>query len=122
MTKDCSSLAQKLKIADLELQYFEGSLVAFCDYINNQKCLIAPDSMAGHLASYFGIPVISLFGSQNPSLTKPKNKYGKVIKPQKPCSHISKHSRLCNLCMESISPETVYQATLKHISYIESVL
>ena len=80
ITKDSSSLAKKLKIADLELQYFEGSLVAFCDYINNQKCLIAPDSMAGHLASYFGIPVISLFGSQNPNLTKPKNKYGKILR------------------------------------------
>ena len=41
---------------------------------------IAPDSMAGHLASYVGIPVITIYGSQNPDLTKPKNEYGRVIK------------------------------------------
>ena len=122
ITKDSSSLVSKLKIEDLELQYFEGSLVSFCDYINNQKCLIALDSMAGHLASYFGVPVISLFGSQNPSLTKPKNKYGKIIKPKTICKHERDHWRLCKLCIESISPRIVYEKTIEHILYIESNL
>jgi len=122
MTKDSSNLVQKLKKEDLELQYFEGSLVRFCDYINNQKCLIALDSMAGHLASYFGIPVISLFGSQDPSLTKPKNQYGKIIKPKTICKHDRDHWRLCKLCVESISPRTVYEKAMKHILYIESIL
>ena len=122
ITKDSSSLVQKLKIADIGLQYFEGSLVAFCDYINNQKCLIAPDSMAGHLASYFGIPVISLFGSQNPILTKPENKYGKIITPKPMCNHNRDHWRLCKLCIESISPRTVYNKALEHIFHIESIL
>ena len=122
ITKDSSRLVSKLKIENLELQYFEGSLVSFCDYINNQKCLIALDSMAGHLASYFGIPVISLFGSQNPSLTKPKNKYGKIIKPKTICRHDRDHWRLCKLCIESISPKIVYEKTIEHILYIESIL
>ena len=122
ITKGSSSLVSKLKIENLELQYFEGSLVSFCDYINNQKCLIALDSMAGHLASYFGIPVISLFGSQNPSLTKPKNKYGKIIKPKTICKHDRDHWRLCKLCIESISPRIVYEKTIEHILYIESIL
>ena len=122
VTRESFDLVESLRKKGLSLQYFEGSLVDFSQYINFQKCLIAPDSMAGHLSSYFGIPVISLFGSQDPSLTKPKNKFGKVIKPQTPCSHVSEHWRLCKLCMESISPKTVHQAALKHISYIESVL
>ncbi len=122
ITKNSSNLVQKLKIEDLELEYFEGSLVSFCDYINNQKCLIALDSMAGHLASYFGIPVISLFGSQNPSLTKPKNQYGKIIKPKTMCNHDRDHWRLCKLCIESISPRNVYEIVLEHISHIESNL
>ena len=122
ITKDSSSLVSKLKIEDLKLKYFEGSLVSFCDYINNQKCLIALDSMAGHLASYFGIPVISLFGSQNPSLTKPKNKYGKIIKPKTICKHDRDHWRLCKLCIKSISPRIVYEKTIEHILYIESIL
>jgi len=122
ITKDSSSLVSKLKLEDLGLKYFEGSLVSFCDYIKNQKCLIALDSMAGHLASYFGIPVISLFGSQNPSLTKPKNKYGKIIKPKTICKHDRDHWRLCKLCIESISPRIVYEKTIEHIVYIESIL
>jgi ADP-heptose:LPS heptosyltransferase len=78
--------------------------------------------MAGHLASYFGIPVISLFGSQNPSLTKPKNKYGKIIKPKTICKHDRDHWRLCKLCIESIPPRIVYEKTIEHILYIESIL
>ena len=122
ITNDLSNLVQKLKVENLELQYFEGSLVSFCDYINNQKCLIALDSMAGHLASYVGIPVISLFGSQDPSLTKPKNKYGKVIKPKKICNHDRDHWRLCKRCIKSISPRIVYGESIEHILHIESIL
>jgi len=122
ITNDSFSFFQKLKTEEVELQYFKGSLVSFCNYINNQKCLIALDSMAGHLASYLGIPVISLFGSQNPSLTKPKNKYGKIIKPKTICNHDRNHWRLCKFCIESISPKTVYEIALKHILFIESNL
>ncbi len=121
MTKDSTNLIRKLKTKDLELQYFEGSLVDFCHYMSNQKCLIALDSMAGHLASYIGIPVISLFGSQNPSLTKPKNKYGKIIEPETVCNHDRGHWRLCKLCAESISPRIVYEKTIEHVLYIESI-
>ena len=106
----------------VELEYFEGSITSFCDYIKNQKCLIALDSMAGHLGSFLGIPVVSLFGSQNPELTKPINKYGKIIKPEKLCKHNRNHWRLCKLCLASISPEKVYKETYHHILHIESNL
>ena len=122
LTRESSGLVKILKKEGLNLQYFEGDLVDFSQYIKSQKCLIALDSMAGHLTSYFGIPVISLFGSQDPSLTKPNNQFGKIIKPPNPCNHRLSQWRLCKHCMESISPRIVHQIVLKHISYIESVL
>tara|TARA_B100000035_G_scaffold313653_2_gene327857 strand:+ start:39 stop:1121 length:1083 start_codon:yes stop_codon:yes gene_type:complete len=122
VTKESSSLFQSLKTEGLELEFFEGGLVTFCNYIKSQKCLIALDSMAGHLASYVGIPVISLFGSQNPELTKPINKYGKIIKPRIPCKHKRSHWRLCKLCLKSISPKKVYSEVSEHILHIENNL
>ena len=122
ITTQSSIIVENLKKENLTVQYFEGSLVRFSDYINNQKCVIAVDSMAGHLASYLGIPVISLFGSQDPILTKPKNKFGKIIKPEKLCRHNLEHWRFCRLCIESISPKTVYETVLKHVSHIECLL
>ena len=122
VTKGSHNLFQNLKTEGLELERFEGSLTSFCDYLGNQKCLIAVDSMAGHLGSFLGIPVVSLFGSQNPELTKPYNKYGKIIKPQKPCKHKRGHWRLCKLCLESIPPEKVYGEVYQHILHIESNL
>ena len=113
---------QSLKLERLELEYFEGDLGSFCDYIKNQKCLIAVDSMAGHLGSFLGLPVVSLFGSQNPELTKPYNKFGKIIKPEKPCKHKRDHWRLCKLCLASISPEKVNGEICQHILHIESKL
>ena len=122
ITKESHKLFQNLKLERLKLEYFEGSLISFCDYIKNQKCLIAVDSMAGHLGSFLGIPVVSLFGSQNPELTKPNNKFGKIIKPDKPCKHKRDHWRLCKLCLASISPKKVYEEVYQHILHIESKL
>ncbi len=122
ITKESSTLFHRLKTEGYELEFFEGNLVRLCDYFNAQKCLIALDSMAGHLASYLGIPVISLFGSQNPDLTKPINKYGKIIKPGISCKHKRSHWRLCRICMESILPKEVYNKVLAHVLHIESNL
>ena len=112
-------LIKKLKNLDLSVDVFEGDLIALMEWLSLQKCLIAPDSMAGHLASYIGIPTISLFGSQDPSLVKPYNKLAKVVSPDKSCVHIRKHWRLCSLCMASISPKKVFKNLVDHISYIE---
>jgi len=120
-TFESDALIKKLKKTNLSINYFEGSLVNLAQWLGNQKCLIAPDSMAGHLASHIGIPVISLFGSQNPNLTKPNNKLGKLVLPNKPCKHNRKHWRLCRFCIASISPEKVYNSTLSHLSYIKSI-
>ena len=77
--------------------------------------MVSPDSMAGHLAAYLNIPVITLFGSQVPELTSPIAKSGLVIKPDNPCTHKRKHWRLCEKCMASIAPLTVYKAINSYI-------
>ena len=53
-------------------------------------------------------------------ILKPENH--KIIKPEKPCRHNREHWRLCKLCLESISPEKVYDKVSEHISVIESNL
>ena len=102
-------------VKDLNIEVFEGTLVEFKSWLANQKCLVAPDSMAGHLAAYLNIPVITLFGSQAPDLTSPITKRGIVIKPDKQCSHKRTHWRLCEKCMASISPATVNEVIEKYI-------
>jgi len=103
------------EIKDLNVETFKGTLVEFKCWLAGQKCLVSPDSMAGHLAAYLNIPVITLFGSQVPELTSPITKSGLVIKPDKPCTHKPKHWRLCGKCMASITPLTVYEAINSYI-------
>ena len=103
------------EIKDLNVGTFKGTLVEFKFWLAGQKCLVAPDSMAGHLAAYLNIPVITLFGSQVPELTSPITKSGLVIKPDNPCTHKRKHWRLCGKCMASITPLTVYEAINSYI-------
>ena len=71
--------------------------------------------MAGHMAAYVGIPVISLFGSQIPELTYPISENKIVITPDIPCNHKSSHWRLCSQCMASIRPKKVYIAIVNSI-------
>ena len=118
-TPESEQLIKQIKNADLKSDFFAGSLVEFKDWLKDQKCLIAPDSMAGHLAAYVGIPVISIFGSQNPDLTRPINKDGVVITPNIPCEHIQDHWRLCAQCMDSIHPKKVSSALLDLLSRLE---
>ena len=95
--------------------YIETNISGFMNWLKNQSVLIAPDSMAGHLGAYLNIPVISLFGAQNPELTKPLGDGVQVLKPNKKCDHIRDHWRLCSLCMDEIPPEKVLKSIFKVI-------
>ena len=103
--------AQQLinKVGDDKLEIFKGDLIEFQSWLVNQKCLVAPDSMAAHLAAYLKIPVVTIFGSQSPKLTSPITKKGLVISPETICDHRRNHWRLCSECMASISPDRVYK-------------
>ncbi len=120
-TNESIELINKIKNSQLNIEIFEGNLIEVMNWIKNQQCLIALDSMAGHLASYVGIPVVSIFGSQNPNLTKPTNKFGVVIKPAEPCNHFRNHWRFCKECVASIKPDMVNKVLLNHLSQLNSL-
>ena len=107
-TQESEGLIRKLNPTLNNVEVFQGSLVNFHSWLTKQQILIAPDSMAGHLAAYSGISVVSLFGSQNPKLTSPLGKQVSIVTPDLPCSHNRYHWRLCESCMESITPEKIF--------------
>ena len=72
------------------------------------------NSIAGHIAAYVGIPVISIFGSQSPDLTRPIGKNARVILPEKMCTHKRSHWRLCYYCVKSITPQKSFFRIEKH--------
>ena len=105
-------------VKDSSIEIFKGDLIQFKSWLSNQKCLIAPDSMAAHLAAYLKIPVVTLFGSQDPKLTSPIAENSLVITPEKICSHRREHWRLCSECMNSITPNKVYQGICNLINEV----
>ena len=107
-TFESIELVNLLKKRNPGIDIFHGSLVEFMKWLTHQRCLIAPDSMAGHLAALVGIPVISIFGSQSPDLTRPIGGDVRVIAPEKACMHRRAHWRLCYYCMKSVSPKRVF--------------
>ncbi|MBO99596.1 MAG: hypothetical protein CL730_05050 [Chloroflexi bacterium] len=115
-TPESLALIKQLKDSELQVDIFEGGLVDFKLWLQEQQCLISPDSMAGHLAAYLHIPTISLFGAQNPELTRPLNKMGAIVTSDSQCNHKINHWRLCRACMESIDPEKVSKTVFRLLS------
>lgn len=115
-----NDLIEKINSNNINIKIFKGSLVEFNEWLKMQKLIIAPDSMGGHLAAYNGIPSISIFGSQDPDLTRPSGSKSKIIKPKINCSHKRVHWRFCEKCMLSIEPIFVYKEAVKFISEIKN--
>ena len=111
-----NDLLEKINSNKIKIKIFKGSLIEFNEWLKTQKLIIGPDSMAGHLAAYNSIPSISIFGSQDPELTRPTGLKSKIIKPKTSCFHKKVHWRLCEKCMLSIKPITVYKEAVKIIS------
>ena len=61
--------------------------------------------------------VISLFGAQNPELTKPLGDKIIVVNSGKECVHQRDHWRLCSSCMSAIDPESVYDSAVNLLRY-----
>ena len=116
--KEAKQLIEQTESFGVKL--FKGDLIQFKIWLSYQKCLIAPDSMAGHLAAYAKIPVITIFGSQNPKLTSPKTNKGLFITPEEKCYHNRNHWRLCSECMKSITPKMVYKRFFNFIHEVNN--
>lgn len=117
---ESEALIKQLKDEGIGVEYFQGSIIDFKNWLKNQQCIISPDSMAGHLAAYIGVPTISIFGSQNPNQTHPVNNLGVIVRPDSICKHQSDHWRLCKSCMESISSKKVFNATINLLSRLKT--
>jgi ADP-heptose:LPS heptosyltransferase len=119
-TPETGPVIRRMKERKLRVEIFEGDLIAFKQWLKNQKMLIGIDSMPGHLAAYLGIPVISIFGSQDHNLTCPLGKWTTIIHPDIPCYHQRDHWRLCAKCMASIDGEKVSSAVVDLISRVKN--
>ena len=108
-----------LKKSKKDLKVFEGNLVDFKIWLENQKMLICVDSMAGHLSAELGVPSITIFGSQNPKLTAPEGIASKIVKPRHSCNHKREHWRLCKDCISSIRVKDVFSKISEVIALIE---
>ena len=77
--KESEGILKMLKNSKIDLTVFEGNLVDFKIWLENQKMLICVDSMAGHLSAEIGVPSITIFGSQNPKLTAPEGIVSEIV-------------------------------------------
>lgn len=118
--KDSKKIFEKLENQRFTFKIFSGDLVELSNWVKNQKLVIGPDSMAGHLAAFHNIPTITLFGSQDPKLSIPISIKSKLIKPELKCFHKRNHWRLCEKCMSSISPQKVYSETISILNEIKN--
>ena len=118
-TPESNSLQNILKRKNYNIQTFKGNLIELKNWLKYQYCLIGVDSMAGHLAAYVGIPVFTIFGSNDPGLTRPVSKVGEIIIPENNCNHKRIHWRFCEECLYSVSPEKVANCVFKKISELE---
>ena len=84
-----------------------------------QQCqlLLTNDTGTMHLAAFIGVPTVSIFGSTEPSLTRPLGSQHTILRKHVPCSPC--FLRTCPLdfrCMLSITSEEVAGAVLARIS------
>ncbi len=109
-TPDSNAVVKQIIEKKLNVDFFEDNLVQFKDWLGGQKLLVCIDSMPGHLGAYLGIPTVSIFGSQDPKITRPLGPLVKIVTPDFPCNHERSHWRLCNFCMETITVDQVFKA------------
>jgi ADP-heptose:LPS heptosyltransferase len=94
-------------ICKLPIEQFNGDLIELGKLMQTAAMLVGVDSMSGHLAAAVGTPTMTIFGSQDPTLTRPFHKKGYIILPSRHCMHVKKDWRLCAECMATIRPEDI---------------
>ena len=107
-TSESIEVIHKIKQEVNNIEIFENDIVGFKIWLEKQSVLIGVDSMAGHLAAEIGIPTVTIFGSQEPSLTSPNGKLSLIAKPKEECKHYRDHWRLCSYCINEVSEEYVF--------------
>lgn len=80
------------------------------------SALLTNDTGTMHLADFFGVPLVAIFGSTEPSLTSPRGPGSRVIRHQVECSPCFLRECPMDLrCMNDISTESVVSNLLQQI-------
>lgn len=112
------------------------SLKELAEIIRNASLFISGDTGPMHIASVIGKPIIAIFGPKDPVIYGPytpsgkgqssRSSYGanyfngsmRIVRKDLPCSPCTKRRCKDNICINSISPEEVFQAARELLLYI----
>lgn len=101
-------------ISDLQNACGLYSIEESCDRIRNSALVIANCNAISHIAGYFNVPTIGLYGPTDPSITGPVSKKLISIRTTSSCApcYSSIFSRGCAnpTCMDQIHLANVYQS------------
>jgi ADP-heptose:LPS heptosyltransferase len=89
------------------------SLAQLIEELRGMQLLVTNDTGTMHLAASLGVPTIALFGSTEPTLTRPLGADHSIIRHQVECSPC--YQRECPIdfrCMQAITPDEVAEAVL----------
>ncbi len=80
--------------------------------LTKARFAVTHDSGAMHLASYFGVPVVALFGPTDPYFSRPWSSGSKVVHPNTDCPRCArpKDHGIKHTCMGAITVEDVIDA------------
>jgi heptosyltransferase-2 len=94
----------------------ETSLRQLMALLTRCRLIVANDSGPMHLAAAMGVPLVALFGSTSERATGPLGTRIRIVKRAAECSPCGR--RECPIdfrCMDSLSVEEVFRATLELI-------
>ena len=84
----------------------------FVRSIREAAIFVGNDSGPAHLAAFFGIPAVTLFGPADPRRTAPRSERGVIVSSHESCSPCHFTALICSThrCMENITLEMVIEA------------
>lgn len=92
----------------------QTNLVQTCELIKRSICIITNDSGPMHMAGYFNVPTIALFGPTNPDNYGPWSEKTQLVHQNKDCKRCQqKESSLPHTCMSNIQVNDVIEAFRK---------
>ncbi len=99
------------------------TLIEIASILSKSKMFIGNDSGLMHLSAALGCPTVGIFGSTSPAWTSPKGQWTKSVSVSgfscSPC--FLKNCTNTDFCLETITAEDVYEASLSLIREVEEL-
>ncbi len=112
------SLIQISGVPTIQNKCGDYSIAESCEKIKLAALVVSNCNAISHMACYFSIPTIGLYGPTDPYITGPKSVI--PIKTNVTCApcYSSKFSQGCEqpICMENIQVDIVYEAVIRILS------